>query len=184
VPAAGGGHTLARPMSAPDRIRWAVEMLDPGPAETILEVGCGPGVAAELTCARLTTGRLIAADRSSVAVERTARRNAAHVAAGRLTVLRAALPALGVPDGAIDAAFTVNVNVFWTDPDGPAVAALARTLRAGGRLLVLYGAGGPTTGSRVTAPIVAAMTAAGLSEVTPLTSARGIGVTGRRAPPV
>ena len=88
-----------------------------------------------------------------------------------------------MPDGAIDAAFTVNVNVFWTDTDGPAVAVLVRTLRAGGRLLVLYGAGGPTTGSRVTAPIVAAMTAAGLADVTVLTGDRGIGVTGRRASP-
>jgi SAM-dependent methyltransferase len=166
-------------MTVPDRIRWAVEMLDPGPAEMLLEVGCGPGVAAELVCARLTTGRLIAVDRSPVAAERTTRRNAAHVAAGRLTVLQAALPDVGVPDRSVDAAFTVNVNVFWTDPEGPAVAALARTLRPGGRLLVLYGAGGPTTGSRVTAPIAQAMTGAGLTDVIVLTGSGGIGVSGR-----
>ena len=165
-------------MSVPERVRWAVGVLDPGPAETLLEVGCGPGVAAGLVCDRLATGRLIAVDRSPLAVDRTTRRNAAHVEAGRLTVLRAELPATGVPDGSVDAAFTINVNVFWTDPDGPATAALARTLRPGGRLLILYGAGGPTTGSRVTAPIAAAMTAAGLTAVTVLSGAGGIGVAG------
>ncbi len=29
-------------VAVPDRVRWAVEVLDPGPAETILEIGCGP----------------------------------------------------------------------------------------------------------------------------------------------
>ena len=169
-------------MAAPERIRWAVELLAPGPGESLLEVGCGPGVAAELVCARLTTGHLLAVDRSPTAVARTTTRNAAHVAAGRLTVRQATLADPGVPGGTVDAAYTINVNVFWTDPRGPAVATLAGTLRPGGRLLILYGAGGPTTGARVTDPIAAAMTAAGLADVAVLSDPAGIGVTGRRPP--
>ncbi|MCA2211944.1 class I SAM-dependent methyltransferase [Jidongwangia harbinensis] len=164
----------------PERIRWGVDLLDPGPAETLLEVGCGPGVAAELVCARLTTGRLLAVDRSPAAVARTSRRNAGHITAGRLTVRQASLPDLEVPDETIDAAYSINVNIFWTDPDGPAVAGLFRALRPGGRLLVLYGADAPTTGSRVTGPIAAAMSAAGLVDVAVTEGAGGSGVTGRR----
>jgi protein-L-isoaspartate O-methyltransferase len=33
-----------------ERIRWAVETLDPGPTDHVLEVGCGPGVAAAPIC--------------------------------------------------------------------------------------------------------------------------------------
>jgi SAM-dependent methyltransferase len=124
----------------------------------------------------------LAVDRSPVAVARTTTRNAAHVAAGRLTVRQAALADPGVPEGTLDAAYTINVNVFWTDPRGSAVATLARTLRPGGRLLILYGAGGPTTGPRVTGPIAAAATAAGLAGVTVIADPAGIGVTGRRPP--
>lgn len=57
-------------------------MLDPGSADQVLEIGCGPGVAAAVVCERLTTGRLLAVDRSAVA----ARRTAEHVAGGRLEV--------------------------------------------------------------------------------------------------
>ncbi|TCM44279.1 class I SAM-dependent methyltransferase [Kribbella sp. VKM Ac-2568] len=62
--------------TVPDRIRWAVEEVDPQPGEQILEIGCGPGAAAQLVCERLTTGHLLATDRSAVAVNRTAGRSA------------------------------------------------------------------------------------------------------------
>lgn len=177
--------------AVPPRIRWAVEVLDPRPGEALLEIGCGPGVAAELVCARLAAdfapgsacrggGTLLAVDRSAVAVGRAARRNAGHVAAGRLTVCRAELGSLEVPEGSFDAAYAIDVNVFWTDPAGPAVTVLARALRPGGRLLICYGAGSPTTGGRLTDPIAAAMTAAGLTGVGVLTGPAGTGVTGRR----
>ena len=70
----------------PDRVRWAVDRLDPAPDARLLEIGCGSGAAAELLCRRLTTGRLLAVDRSPVAVRRTAERNAEHVRAGRLEI--------------------------------------------------------------------------------------------------
>ena len=166
-------------MSAvPARITWAVDLIDPGPSERLLEVGCGPGVAAGLICDRLTTGSMLAVDRSPVAVRRAAARNAAHLAAGRLRVIEAALDALP-PVGSFDAAFTLDVNVFWTDPAGPGLAALAAPVRPGGRVLVLYGGSGPTGADRVTGPVAAAMTAAGLIDVRAVAGEAGFGVTGR-----
>jgi SAM-dependent methyltransferase len=156
---------------------WAVRLLDPGPAERLLEAGCGPGVAAGLVCARLTTGSLLAVDRSAVAIARTAARNAAHLAAGRLSTRQAALAELDV--SGFDAAFTIDVNVFWTTPTGPDLGALVRALKPGGRLLVLYGADGPTALDRVTAPIARGMTEAGLMGVRVVTGDGGFGVIGR-----
>jgi SAM-dependent methyltransferase len=156
---------------------WAVRLLAPGPAERLLEVGCGPGVAAGLVCERLTTGSLLAVDRSAIAIARTATRNAAHIATGRLIIRKASLSALDL--SGLDAAFTVDVNVFWTKPTGPDLGILARTLKPGGRLLVLYGAKGPTTRARIITPIARNMIAAGLTEVREVTGDAGTGVTGR-----
>jgi SAM-dependent methyltransferase len=161
--------------AVPARVAWAVELLDPQPHERVLEAGCGPGVAARLVGSRLTTGRLLAVDRSATAVRRTA----ARVAGLPVDVRAAALAGIGA-DAEFDAAFTVDVNVFWTRPDGPELGVLARALRPGGRLLVLYGAGGPTAGARVTGPIAAGMTALGLAGVRVVRDEAGFGVVGRR----
>jgi SAM-dependent methyltransferase len=163
--------------SVPSRVAWAVEVVSPSPGDFLLEAGCGPGVAAGLVCERLTGGgRLLAIDRSPVAVRRTAERNAAHVAAGRLEVRQATLAGVEVRPGSLDAAFTVNVNVFWTTDAAAELAVLRAALRPGGAVHLLWGAEGPTSGDRVTAPVAAALTAAGFSGVTVLREARGIGV--------
>ena len=148
----------------------------------MLEVGCGPGVAAALLCPLLTPGgHLLAVDRSPVAVRRTAERNAEHVAAGVLTVRQAALRELDLPDGGLDAAFCVNVNLFWTGRCDREVAVLRHALRPGGRLLVCFG-DGPTGPDRVTATVAAALRDGGLGDVTTTSGDGGVAVSGI-APP-
>ena len=164
--------------TVPLRVRWAVEVLDPQPGEHVLEVGCGPGAAAELVCPRLADGHLLAVDRSPVAVARTLARCASHVAAGRLRVEQAQLGGLDLPSGSLDAAFCVDVNLFWTGPASRELAALRAGLRAGGRLLVLYGAG-PTASERLVDRVAAALREGGFDEVEVLTSPDGCGVRGR-----
>ncbi len=167
--------------AVPDRVRWALEVIDPGPADNLLEIGCGAGVAASLVCARLRTGRLLAVDRSPVAVDRTARRNAVHVAAGRLAVRRSELHALAVT-GDFDAAYAIDVNVFWTRHPGPELMVLARALRPAGRLFVLYGRGGPTPADRVTAAVATALRLGGFIDVTVLAGDGGFGVSASTSP--
>jgi len=264
----------------PARVAWAVDLVDPGPADRVLEVGCGPGVAAALIAARLTTGRLVAVDRSAVAVRRTAARvadvraaapgsaepgvaepGAAQPGAASALLADARLAGLGVTEpgvaepgaasalladarlagpgvtgerkdqraggraevtgagagggrdagavvagvgatgalvaaapvdvrqaglgdldyvGEFDAAFTIDVNVFWTRPQGPELGVLVRALRPGGRVLILYGAEGPAGPDRVTGPIAAAMSALGLTDIRVVTGEHGIGVVGHR----
>lgn len=164
----------------PARIRWAVRILDPRPGERILEIGCGPGVAAGLVCARLDGGSLLAIDRSPVAVERTAKRHPDLIASGRLTVRESSLADLDVPDASLDKAFAVNVNLFWTRDPAPEARLLYRALRPGGVLHVLYGADGPTTGDRVTAPVAAALTDHGFVPARLTEPPHGLGVTARK----
>jgi hypothetical protein len=42
----------------PERVAWAVEMLDLAPDDRLLEIGCGAGRAVSLICARLDTGTI------------------------------------------------------------------------------------------------------------------------------
>jgi SAM-dependent methyltransferase len=160
----------------PDRIRWAVEVVDPRPGERVLEIGCGPGVAAALVCPRLTDGHLTAVDRSAVAVARTRQRNAEHLASGRLEVVRSELDTLDLQG--MDKAFSVNVNVFWTTGATRELAALHRALRPGGRLYILYGSG-PTGEDRVTPTIAASLAGHGFGDVESIRSPHGVGVTAR-----
>lgn len=147
---------MARAEAIPARIRWAVDVLDPSPTDRVLEIGCGPGVAAVLVADRLTTGHVTAIDRSATAVERTAARGRAHVEAGRLTVQRSTLADLadlavlavdvdlGPPNDALrfDKVFAVNVNLFWTSTAEAELAVLRAALAPAGVLLLVYEAPG------------------------------------------
>jgi len=54
---------------ASERLAWVVDTLAPGPEDRVLEVGCGHGVAVSLVCRRLTSGRVVAIDRSPKMIE-------------------------------------------------------------------------------------------------------------------
>jgi protein-L-isoaspartate O-methyltransferase len=121
---------------APERVRWAVDLLDVRPADHVLEIGCGPGYAVALLCERLTRGTITAIDRSAIAVARTRERNAACIAAGRARIEKGTLT-----DAALDrrfrTVFAINVNAFWTDPP-PSLAALGRLLDRQGKAYLVY----------------------------------------------
>jgi SAM-dependent methyltransferase len=125
--------------------------------------GAAPGVAAGLVCRRLTTGRLLAVDRSPLAVARATARNAGYVADGVLEVRRCTPAELRV--SGLDRAFSVDVDVFWAGRAEPELTALHRALRPGGRLFPLYGAG-PGDGERITRTVAAALTRHGFTGVT------------------
>ncbi len=95
-----------------ERIGWAVDVVAPGAAERILEIGCGHGLAAAMVCDRLVNGRLVAVDRSSAMVNAARRRNAAHVAAGRLEFHVVELARLDLGDARFDKAFALRLGSF------------------------------------------------------------------------
>lgn len=166
--------------AVPDRARWALEVLEFRPADHVLEIGCGPGVAAELVCERLDTGSLLAVDRSSVAVNRTVQRNAAHVAAGRLVVRQASLDDLDLPPAELDEVFSINVNLFWTKDPARELDLLRRAMRPGAKLHLLYGAAEPAGADRVTKAVAENLSRHGFNDVVTISGPGGIGVSARR----
>ena len=124
--------------SAPERVRWAVEVLDVRPSDEILEIGPGPGIAVGLVCHRLVDGHITAIDRSATAVEWASRRNAEHIALGKAVVEQADLTDLATDPRRFDKIFAINVNLFWVQPDRPHGSIVAGLLRPGGRLYLFY----------------------------------------------
>ena len=125
--------------TVPDRVAWAVDQLDLRPHDRVLEIGGGPGAAAELVCRRLEHGFLLGLDRSALAIERSTKRNRSQLEAGRLELRLGHLADIEVPDGSFDVAFCVDVNLFWTGSAQRELERLHRALRPGGRLHICYG---------------------------------------------
>ncbi|MBV9795171.1 MAG: methyltransferase domain-containing protein [Actinobacteria bacterium] len=118
------------------RSAWAVALLDVQPADRVLEIGFGPGLAvAQLV--RAGAGHVYGADHSAVMVARASRRNAAAIRAGRVTLVRAPVGQLPAAlDGPFDAILAVNALAFWPEP-AQRLAELRGRLAPGGRIAVV-----------------------------------------------
>jgi SAM-dependent methyltransferase len=109
------------------------EALSVEPADRILEVGCGHGVTASLVCERLDSGHLTAIDRSAKMIDMAAKRNRAHVAAGRADFRVVPLEQADLGDERFDKVFAVHVAFFWRKP-AQALPIVRSLLARGGRL--------------------------------------------------
>src|ERR1700761_321475 len=94
------GWVFAHRPSNRQRNRWVVSLLDVRPADQVLEIGFGPGLAVA-ALVRAGAGHVYGIDHSSVMVRQASRRNAAAIRADRVTLTEAAVdqlpPALGGP---------------------------------------------------------------------------------------
>jgi SAM-dependent methyltransferase len=126
---------MAHRPSNRQRSHWVVSLLGIQPADQVLELGFGPGVAIA-ALARAGAGHVYGVDHSGVMLRQASKRNAAAIRAGRVTLIKAAAdqlpPAL---DGPFDAILAVNSLGFWPEP-GQRLAELRRRLTPGGRLAI------------------------------------------------
>src|SRR5581483_9420113 len=126
---------MAHRPSNRQRSRWVVSLLDVRPADRVLEIGFGPGVAVA-ALVRAGAGHVYGMDHSGVMLRQASRRNAAAIRAGRVTLIQASAeqipPAL---DGPFDAILAVNSLAFWPAP-AEQLAGLRRRLAPGGRIAI------------------------------------------------
>jgi ubiquinone/menaquinone biosynthesis C-methylase UbiE len=120
-----------------DRIQRFVAAMNIQPADRVLEIGCGHGVAAELVCAALTTGRYVAVDRSAKMIAAAAKRNALFVEAGRARFIHAEMEDAKLGRAKFDKVFAMRVRLFHDEPDR-ARELVERWLAPGGQLFVEY----------------------------------------------
>jgi SAM-dependent methyltransferase len=119
-----------------DVLRSPAETLAVGPADRLLEFGCGGGTATAVVAERLTTGRILAVDRAASAVRRAGKRNAAHIRAGTVEVRQLDITTADLPDGSFDTVFAANVSLFWLGTPPGLLGRIGRLLAPGGTLTV------------------------------------------------
>jgi len=117
------------------RSRWAVQLLDVGPADRVIELGCGPGVALAALAARATRGTVVGVDHSPVMISQARRRNRAAVRDGRVRLVEASVAHLAL-DGSFDAALAVNTLGMWPEPV-ERLREIRALLRPGGRIALV-----------------------------------------------
>jgi ubiquinone/menaquinone biosynthesis C-methylase UbiE len=106
-----------------------VSLLDVRPADQVLEIGFGPGLAVA-ALARAGAGHVYGIDHSGVMLRQASRRNAAAIRAGRVTLINASVNQLPAAlDGPFDAILAVNSLGLV----GDLVRGLWRILRERGR---------------------------------------------------
>jgi SAM-dependent methyltransferase len=130
---------VAQGLSA--RLAEIVAALPVEPHMRVLEIGCGPGAAARAVAARLTTGQLVAIDRSAKAVSQARASAADEIAAGRMSVRQVAVEDFVLEPGepGFDIAFAIRVGAL--DGRHPVAGVKARqriaaALVPGGRLFI------------------------------------------------
>ena len=109
-----------------------------GPADRLLEVGCGHGVAVSLVCERLRSGSITAVDRSRKMTEMASERNREHGAKARFVT--GSIEQVNLGGETYDKAFAIHVAVLHRP--GPALEAVRERLRPGGFLHIFSQAPG------------------------------------------
>jgi ubiquinone/menaquinone biosynthesis C-methylase UbiE len=115
--------------------RLAIEALDPGPGETVLELGFGPGWSLRTIAARTRGARVYGVDQSDRMLEQARRMNEVSVSRGRMVLVQGPFSPLPWIDEMFDKALLVNV-VYFLDPQGRDISEVYRVLRSGGRLVI------------------------------------------------
>lgn len=122
---------------ASERLVWAVETLAVEPADHLLEIGCGHGVAVSLVCEKLLGGKITAIDRSQTMIEMARRRNRAHVSSGKAVFQAVALEQANFGSERFNKIFAFHVNLFWKQPDR-ALRIAKELLTPGGALYLFH----------------------------------------------
>ena len=124
-------------MAIASRHSAAVAALALTGAESVLEIGCGHGVAVRLVLDQLTSGTITALDRSAKMIGMVEAGNAQALASGRLVTRAVALEDADFGAATFDAIFAVNVDfnlrlgMRWP-------AMLKSLLKPGGRIVLAF----------------------------------------------
>lgn len=120
-----------------DRFIWTVKILDIDPDGTLLEIGCGHGIAVSLICKQLKKGKVTAIDRSAKMITQAQKRNEKWLHEGKVSFNTSSLETLDLGTKKFSKIFAVNVNTFWIKPE-KALESVKKLLVPKGKLYLFY----------------------------------------------
>jgi SAM-dependent methyltransferase len=121
------GRLVGRIMARENRERnnWAVSLLNVQPADRILEIGFGPGLALQQISKQAKAGFVAGVDISAVMMSQASKRNSAAIQDGRMQLYQGTVGSLPFEDDRFDKVLVVNSVHHWPD----AMAGLQEVLR-------------------------------------------------------
>lgn len=123
--------------ATPERFIWAAEIMAIKPSDSILEIGCGTGLLAEVLAEKLPTGKFMAVDKSAAMTAKARKRNSRFIENGTSQFILSEFTETEFPEHSFDAIAAFNVNFFMKD--SPAELALVKKLlRPDGLVYVFY----------------------------------------------
>lgn len=115
--------------------RYALELLQLQPADSVLEVGFGPGWMIPQVARLASNGFVAGVDVSERMVHIAMRRNRRLIAQGRVELKLADSRQLPYPSRHFDKAYSVHTIYFWDAPEEH-LREIGRVMKAGGRLVL------------------------------------------------
>ncbi len=95
---------------------WTVALLDIRSNDKVLEIGFGPGIAAEKISNIIKEGIFVGIDPSEVMFSQAQKRNEAAIREGKVKLQLATIEHLPVFNEAFDKIFSINSILFWEQP--------------------------------------------------------------------
>ena len=116
LPGELAGLIMAHRPSNRERALLTLERLEIQPGHSVLEVGCGPGVAVGRAAELATEGFVLGIDHSEVMVRQARRRNESAIREGRVEIRFASVESIATGEEAFHRIFAVNSVSFWPEP--------------------------------------------------------------------
>jgi SAM-dependent methyltransferase len=116
---------------------WLVDVAAPEPDETVVDLGCGPGLAVAAAAARLGRGRVVGIDRAPVLAAMARRRLRDEILDGRADIVVGDAAELPLPDGSVDVVMSLNAYGHW-GALAPVAGEIVRVLAPGGRAVIAF----------------------------------------------
>jgi SAM-dependent methyltransferase len=120
-----------------DRFSWALQLINPGAKDIILEIGCGTGILASMIAEQLKTGKVVAIDRSAPMIAKAKSKNLSIIESGKMELIQHHFSPADFRVKSFDKIVAFNVNLFM-GKGNVSMNDIGRLLKTNGKLYLFF----------------------------------------------
>lgn len=125
-------------MKVNERFYWVAQVLDVQPADCILEIGCGHGIAVEQIAGKLISGHILGIDRSATMIRMAEKKNRPFIDSGKAAFRQGNFSAALLSGEKYGKIFAFNVGLFFWKDATEELQVVKAHLAPGGVLYLFY----------------------------------------------